>query len=124
MSRFIRQCLCCGCRARYADWAIDEAGDDCGGQAGSTRQDHGRRIRQPFPANHAVVFRALKFAMKATTTIYEQFLRDLKEAATKARWAAGSESPQVQFTAQQWKYTVPTGVDVTKTGAYGSIDGG
>lgn len=39
------------------------------------------------PANQAMAFRALHFAIKAAKQVYEQFLRDLKELAVKGRAA-------------------------------------
>lgn len=39
-------------------------------------------------------------------------------------WTVGTSSRLIRFTAQQWKDTVPTGADLTRTEVYGSIDGG
>jgi hypothetical protein len=39
-------------------------------------------------------------------------------------WTAGTTTRHMLFTAQEWKYMVPTGVDLSRTEVYGSIDGG
>jgi hypothetical protein len=39
-------------------------------------------------------------------------------------WKAGTATRDIHFTAEQWKYLMPTGVDLSRTEVYGSIDGG
>lgn len=67
-----------GVQAKVADWT---------GDAADTFRTNFLSVIGVVPANHAMAFRALQFAMKAAKQVYEQFLRDLKELATAARAA-------------------------------------
>jgi hypothetical protein len=67
-----------GINAKMSEWT---------GDAADNFRDNFLAHVSAVPANHAMVFRSLHFSLTTTKKVYEQYLRDLKEVATKARAA-------------------------------------